>query len=54
MGTSYIALLTGFYVDNGPHLPGWRVLPRWSFWLLPGIIAAPVLLSSLRRWRARI
>ena len=53
MGISYIALLTGFYVDNGPHLPGWRVLPEWSFWILPGIIGAPIILSSQRRWRAR-
>jgi hypothetical protein len=53
MGISYIALLTGFYVDNGPHLPGWRVLPRWSFWLLPGIVGAPIILISLRRWRAQ-
>lgn len=50
MGTSYVALLTGFYVDNGPHLPGWRVLPRWSFWLLPSAIGAVLIVRSLRRW----
>jgi hypothetical protein len=27
MGGSYIALLTGFYVDNGPFLPLWNRLP---------------------------
>jgi hypothetical protein len=28
MGGSYIALLTGFYVDNGPFLPLWDRLPH--------------------------
>jgi hypothetical protein len=27
MAVSYILLLTGFYVDNGPNLPLWRSLP---------------------------
>jgi hypothetical protein len=49
MGISYIALLTGFYVDNGPHLPAWRVLPRWSFWVLPSVVGAAVILRSLRK-----
>jgi hypothetical protein len=53
MGVSYTALLTGFYVDNGPHLPGWRTLPGWSFWLLPAVVGVPLILTSLRRWRAR-
>jgi hypothetical protein len=53
MGVSYIALLTGFYVDNGPHLPVWRFLPAWSFWILPSAIGSLVILVSLRRWRAR-
>jgi hypothetical protein len=30
MGGSYIALLTGFYVDNGPFLPLWDRLPPGS------------------------
>ncbi len=49
MGISYAALLTGFYVDNGPHLPGWRLLPRWSFWVLPSVVGAALILRSLRR-----
>jgi hypothetical protein len=53
MGISYVALLTGFYVDNGPQLPGWRLLPRWSFWFLPGVIGGLIILRSLRRWRSR-
>jgi len=23
LGVSYVALLTAFYVENGPHLPLW-------------------------------
>jgi hypothetical protein len=49
MGTSYIGLLTGFYVDNGPNLPFWRDLPHMSYWLLPTVIGAPVVLIALRR-----
>lgn len=48
MGVSYVALLTGFYVDNGPHLPGWKVFPRWSFWVLPSVIGAVLVLRALR------
>ncbi|GIH99574.1 hypothetical protein [Planobispora takensis] len=48
MGLSYIALLTGFYVDNGPHLPGWDRLPAWSHWVLPTMIGVPILLRALR------
>lgn len=49
MGISYVALLTGFYVDNGPHLPGWSLLPHWSFWVLPSVIGGALILRSLRR-----
>ncbi|MCS7484764.1 DUF2306 domain-containing protein [Umezawaea endophytica] len=49
MGVSYIGLLTGFYVDNGPNLPLWRELPPASFWVLPTIIGVPVLVLALRR-----
>ena len=27
MGVGYVAMLTAFYVDNGPHLPIWARLP---------------------------
>lgn len=43
MGGSYIALLTGFYVDNGPFLPLWDRLPHITYWLLPGLIGAPLI-----------
>src|SRR4029077_6387844 len=38
MGTPYVAMLTAFYVDNGPHLPLWDHLPLVAFWLLPTAI----------------
>jgi len=31
MGASYILLVTAFYVDNGPNLPLWRLLPPVAF-----------------------
>ena len=37
MGTAYVAMLTAFYVDNGPHLPLWDHLPAFAFWLLPSV-----------------
>ena len=43
MALSYILLLTAFYVDNGPHLPLWRSLPRAAHWLLPSLIGLPIL-----------
>ena len=54
MGTAYVAMLTAFYVDNGPHLPLWDRLPAWAFWLLPSAIGAPVIVRAvLRARRAR-
>jgi uncharacterized membrane protein len=49
MGGSYIALLTGFYVDNGPNLPLWDRLPPVSFWFLPSLIGLPIVLRALAR-----
>lgn len=51
MGTSYIALLTGFYLDNGPHLPLWDQLPAWAHPVLPGLVGVPLIVRALRRWR---
>jgi 1,4-dihydroxy-2-naphthoate octaprenyltransferase len=54
MGIGYIAMLTAFYVDNGPHLPLWDRLPPLAFWLLPSVIGAPVIARAvLRARRAR-
>jgi uncharacterized membrane protein len=50
MGGSYIALLTGFYVDNGPFLPLWDRLPRIAYWLLPSLIGIPLIWRALRRF----
>lgn len=33
---SYVALLTGFYVDNGERLPVWSQLPHLACWLPSG------------------
>jgi hypothetical protein len=51
MGGSYIALLTGFYVDNGPYLPLWKQLPHLTYWLLPSIIGAPLIWLALHRYK---
>jgi uncharacterized membrane protein len=52
MGTSYVAMLTAFYVDNGPKLPIWRLLPQAAFWVLPSLVALPLLVRALRRHAA--
>lgn len=52
MGTSYIAMLTAFYVDNGKNLPLWRDLPHSIYWLLPSTVGLPVMLWALGRKRS--
>ena len=49
MAVSYILLLTAFYVDNGPHLPIWRLLPPMAYWLLPSLVGLPILIWALTR-----
>jgi cobalamin synthase len=51
MGISYVAMLTAFYVDNGPHLPLWDRLPALAFWLLPSAVGAPIIARALTRAR---
>ena len=51
MGVAYVAMLTAFYVDNGPHLPLWDRLPALSFWLLPSAIGAPIIIRAIVRAR---
>ena len=50
LGGSYIALLTGFYIDNGPRLPLWDRLPDVVFWFLPGVIGAPLIWLAVHRF----
>jgi uncharacterized membrane protein len=52
MAGSYVVMLTAFYVDNGRSLPLWRLLPTVAYWLLPAVVAAPLTVRTLRRWRA--
>jgi hypothetical protein len=47
MGGAYIALFTGFYVDNGPHLPVWDRLSSLAYWTLPSLVGAPLILRAL-------
>jgi hypothetical protein len=49
MGLSYILLITAFYVDNGPHLPIWRLLPPLAHWFLPSIVGLPFLIWAIIR-----
>ena len=52
MGSSYVLLLTAFYVDNGKQLPLWRDLPVWTYWTLPTAIATPIMVRALLRRRS--
>ena len=49
MGSSYIAMLTAFYVDNGKNLPIWRDLPTLSYWLVPAAVGLPIMGWALLR-----
>jgi hypothetical protein len=51
MGGAYVALFTGFYVDNGPHLPLWDRLPHLAYWLFPSLVGVPLILRALARRR---
>ena len=51
MGLSYVAMLTAFYVDNGPHLPLWNRLPIVAFWVGPSLIGIPLILRALAKYR---
>lgn len=53
MGASYIAMLTAFYVDNGPHLPLWDRLPTIAFCLLPAAIGVPITARAVAAAHAR-
>jgi hypothetical protein len=46
-------MLTAFYVDNGPKLPLWQLLPDIAFWVLPSLIGLPLIARAIARrgWR---
>jgi hypothetical protein len=52
MAGSYVALFTGFYVDNGPQLPLWNRLPHLAYWFIPAAIGVPLTWRALVRNRA--
>jgi len=49
MAASYVALLTGFYVDNGPQLPLGDRLPTVAYWVLPALVGVPLTWWALVR-----
>ena len=51
MGSAFMVMLTAFYVDNGPRLPGWSLLPPVAFWLLPAAVGLPIMLRAVRKVR---
>jgi hypothetical protein len=53
MGVGYVAMLTAFYVDNGPHLPLLDRLPPLTFWFLPAAIGAPITARAVLAARRR-
>ncbi len=49
MSLSYVVMLIAFYVDNGKQLPIWKDLPHFAYWLVPLVVAAPVIIWALMR-----
>jgi uncharacterized membrane protein len=47
LGMSYTLMLIAFYVDNGKQLPVWKDLPPVTYWLLPLVVATPLLARVL-------
>ena len=47
MGSSYILMLTAFYVDNGKSLPLWKELPAIAYWILPSAVGLPLIVHAL-------
>jgi len=47
MGSSYVLLLTAFYVDNGKSLPLWRDLSPIALWLVPAAVGIPLIVRAL-------
>ena len=49
MGLSYVLMLIAFYVDNGKQLPIWKDLPHVTYWLLPLLVGALLIVRALLR-----
>jgi hypothetical protein len=49
MGLSYTILIIAFYVDNGKFLPVWKDLNPVLYWLLPLLVAIPLIIRTLLR-----
>jgi hypothetical protein len=47
MSMSYVVMLIAFYVDNGRQLPVWKDLPFFTYWLLPLVVATPLVVRAL-------
>lgn len=45
--SSYVLLLTAFYVDNGKSLPIWRDLPPVTYWLVPAVVGIALIVRAL-------
>jgi hypothetical protein len=53
MGSSFIAMLTAFCVEEGKSLPGLRGFAPITYWFLPALIGAPFIVRALVRHRQR-
>ena len=53
-GASYVAMLTAFYVDNGPKLPLWNQLPPLALWFLPSLFGIPLIVRAVHRYRGGV
>jgi uncharacterized membrane protein len=49
MSLSYVVMVIAFYVDNGKQLPIWKALPHFAYWLIPLMVAAPLVGWALVR-----
>lgn len=49
MGSSYVLMMTAFYVDNGKNLPIWRDMPHIAYWLVPAAVGLPLMINAM--WR---
>ena len=49
MASSYVFMLTAFYVDNGKNLPVWKDLPHIAYWIVPSALGIPLMAYYLVR-----